>query len=514
MRPVGSPRWRWSSVALVAWALGSAAGPSHGEPPLASFCGGASAPSPGAYLLRVTDGGPCNPASAVGRVSGNAVESVASLDGRTFYVVYSDLSNPTNAKLVTVADGQCEPEIQLNIQAAAGISSHDAPSVFVDGEGYVYATYNGGTNGMNGPLIRKSREPGVPESFGTEQSSRLFQGAEAHGFTGHDGAVYLVGHNVNTRLDVIEPNGVGGVISYRHPVGPLSVIAGNPSPLSIPGCLPETTTGGRFTKGYIAEGVTSGGDPILLAVWGWALGAAGACPDIQAYGTDSHEVFFAYSLDAGRTWWNRPGSAQRTAPNCSDPADCVDPSHGITMNDPAFVVTATRQRHIRAAYYDGVTDTIYLSFARSTWCDRGTCLTPNPKDPGALMLLRFQLGSGPVLERKVSDGDYTQIPAIRKAPDDRLYLYAASGGRYYEHVSDDDGLTWSRTELVNPMSRVHGHAYLPCAPSTIATAGSSNQGPFYFVRRSFAPEPGFLAQTFTAIGALLGLARWRTRRPR
>jgi hypothetical protein len=106
--------------------------------------------------------------------------------------------------------------------------------------------------------------------------------------------------------------------------------------------------------------------------------------------------------------------------------------------------------------------------------------------PGALIFLRFQLGAGPILERKVADGDYTHIPAIRRAPDGRIYLYAASGGLAYEHVSDDDGASWSRTEI-EMMGRVHGHASLPCAPSTIATAGATSNGPFYSLTRTLPP---------------------------
>jgi hypothetical protein len=446
----------------------------------------------------------------VGRVPNNAAESVASLDGHYLHVVYSDQSDPAQAKLVTVVDGRCEPELRVNVQPAAGTASHDAPSVFVDGQGYVYATYNGGTNGPAGPLLRKSQQPWVPWSFGVEQSSRLFQGAEAHGFTGRDGAIYLIGHNSSTRLDVIEPNGVGGAISYRYPQGPLHVIAVT-DPV-IPGCDPSTIMA-NFTKGYITEGVTGDGDSILLAVWGWASGAPTACPDIQGYGEDSHAVYFAYSLDGGRTWWNRTGSASRTAPNCTDPADCGDPSHGIAMNDPAFQLTSTRQRDKRAAWYDDETDTIYLAFAKSVWCNSGVCLTQNVTDPGALMLLRFQLGSGPLDQRKVWSGDYTHIPAIHRTPDGRIYLYAASGGLAYEHVSDDDGASWSRT-AIEMMGRVHGHATLPCAPATVATAGATSNGPFYVFNRTFAPEPGPVARALAAATTLLGLARWRARRRR
>lgn len=341
----------------------------------------------------------------------------------------------------------------------------------------------------------------MPRSFGVEQSSRLFQGTEAHGFTGRDGAIYLIGHNSNTRLDVIEPNGVGGTISYRYPQGPLHVIAVT-DPV-IPGCDPSTIMA-NFTKSYITEGMTSDGDSILLAVWGWASGAPAACPDVRNYGDDSHAVYFAYSLDAGRTWWNRTGSASRTAPNCTDPADCGDPSHGIAMDDPAFQLTSTRQRDKRAAWYDAETDTIYLAFAKSTWCSRGVCIEPNVTSPGALMLLRFQLGSGGVFERKVADGDYTHIPAIHRAPDGRIYLYAASGGLAYEHVSDDDGASWSRTEI-EMMGRVHGHASLPCAPSTIVTAGATSNGPFYLFtrtlphadRRVFSPVADAYVQSTT-----------------
>lgn len=312
MRTLAGGSRRASAAAIaIGWAIASGP-PARAEPQPAGFCASASQPAPGAELLLVTDGGSCNPATAVGRVPNNAAESVASLDGHHLHVVYSDQSDPEQAKLVTVVDGQCEPELRVNVQAATGTASHDAPSVFVDGEGYVYATYNGATNGSNGPLIRKSQQPWVPVSFGVEQSSRLFQGAEAHGFTGRDGAVYLIGHNTTTRLDVIEPNGAGGAISYRHPQGPLQVIAVTDD-LAIPGCDPSTILA-RFTKGYLTEGVTSQGDSILLAVWGWAAGAPTACPDIQGYGDDSHAVYFAYSLDGGQTWWNRAGSTSRTAP--------------------------------------------------------------------------------------------------------------------------------------------------------------------------------------------------------
>ena len=125
----------------------------------------------------------------------------------------------------------------------------------------------------------------------------------------------------------------------------------------------------------------------------------------------------------------------------------------------------------------------------------------------------LQLGAGSVVERTVWSGDYTHIPAIRRAPDGRLYLYAVSVGVQYEHVSEDDGLTWSRTPI-ETMGRTHGHPSLPCAPETIATAGAVSSGPFYVYTRTLAPEPGAAAQTLVALVALAGLARTRSRRCR
>jgi hypothetical protein len=483
----------------------------------APFCGTPVPPAPLPELLLVTDGAACHPDSGVGRVPNNAAETVASLDGRFVHLTYADPSNPANTELVTVVDGRCEPPLRINLQSPDGISSHDAPSVFADGEGYVYVAYNGFSSTLSA-LLRKSGEPDLPRTFGAEQPSRVFTRAEVHGFTGRDGAIYLIGHNLHTRLDIIEPNWRGGAISYRYP-GALHVVTQDTGDIEIPGCVSGTRVGNRFTKGYITEGLTSDGQSILLAVWGWAGPAGGTpvevdgliygCADIRDYAEDSHEVFFAYSLDGGGTWWNREGTASRTAPVCMDSVACSDPSAGIMMNDPAFMLTTTRQREKRAAWYDTETDTVYLAFAKSRWCDAGVCRSRSVTDPGALMFLRFPLGPGPIAERKVADGDYTHIPAIRQDPQGRLYLYAVGDGLYWEHVSDDDGETWHARVLVTlvpgDMGRAHGHAWLPCAPDTLLTAGATSGGPLYLYRRNFAPEPGANAAAGVTFVTLLVL---------
>jgi hypothetical protein len=325
-------------------------------------------------------------------------------------------------------------------------------------------------------------QPWIPQDFGEEQLARVWNGSETHGFTGRDGSIYLVASNMHTRLDVLETNGLGGVISYRH-AGPRHIVAQNTGPLAIPGCDPSTTRANRFTKGTIVEGITSEGDSILLLAWGW--GGVKPCPDLRDYAEDSHEVFFAYSRDGGETWFNREGTQSRTAPVCRDELDCVQATHGIAFNDPAFIVSGTRQREHRGLWYDTATDTVYLVFTKSKWCDSGICLVKNVTDPGALMLLRFSLGTGQVDETLVDrgGGNYTHISALRKGADGVLYLYA-SDGNFFEHLSLDGGTTWEPRTRIEFSRRFHGVPRLPCSPSTMLNAGASVNGPLYLHRRT------------------------------
>ncbi len=392
---------------------------------------------------------------------GNVSEPTASFDAHHQYIVYAS-NEPRQVTLTRFDGAHCTPPVRVNeIELPSSDISHNTPSVFVDGLGYVYVTYGGSSlyagRGTD-PYIRRTMYPHDITSWEPETTMRFQNYAELHGTTMRSGAVLFgasSGGPSAGMIDIVEPGG-----AYRWPA-PRMVITMDTSS----GGDPESgQASNRFTKTVFESSRYSPNR--LFAVWGWACSTLYETEQCRPYSTDSHEVFFAYSDDGGATWKNLAGTRSVEAPLCSPVHSCEgDLSRGILHHDPDFRITTTRQKEFRAID-EGPDGTIYIAFTRSE---------SHASPPGGLSLLKFRLG-GTVEESLVNEDRHTNIAGIRRHGSS-LYLWAQTfDGRIFEYTSPNDGASWQRARILErDCGRMHGNAN-GIAPDLVTFAFSCYNG--------------------------------------
>lgn len=403
-------------------------------------------------------------------LGGNATSPVLAWEGTTYAAWVSEDGKP----VVATWDGtDCTTPVNVDTSGFENPGSHDTPSIFMDGEGYLYVTYFGAriyddraslTDRPGAPFIRRSVNPYDASEWGDPERARLWNYSETHGQQLNDGSVLLVGADMPARMDIIEPGG-----DYRWPAARQIVAQDRSRSANPEGCQSSGPSLNRFTKAIVHQGP----DDTLYTTWGWGSGYAerdrpyGLCMDIHHYSADSHEVFFAYSTDDGLNWTNLDGTKTVPSVLCTRREVCEEPNAGITHNDPAFKITTQRQRFNRNLWIDE-DETIYIAFAQSTWCDAGVCNQPKPTatTPGALTLLKFKL-EGSVEQRVVNSDAHHHIGGVR-TDSGKLYIWAQDErwSDFYEYVSEDKGETWSRTQVTKDGSgtsggRLHGGMAFP-----------------------------------------------------
>ena len=405
-------------------------------------------------------------------IGSNTVVPVGnSPDGRYTYGGWIDENHNAMIAAYDHHTDTCGPITQLNEMARESVSgSHDAVGIGVDGLGYIYASYFGNTmyrkDGQEhggtsrrwgaGPY-RQSVHPDDISEFGEKLRLRDWTVNERQKFRMRDGALLVAGADLAGLIDIIEPGG-----EFRWP-GSRQVVQQDEGEKP-----PYVCRANRFTKTQFYEGP----DGTLYALWGWGHGGRDDCDDIRRYSEDSHEVFFAYSTDGGITWHNREGTRNVESKLCLEYSDCnrygsVIADGGIVHDDPDFILTPTRQREHRVMWAEPNGD-IYVTFTKSTWCDEGICLERDVTDPGALMLVRFNLnrpedGITETIVNNDPDRSHFRVAGIRKA-DDALYIWVTtrSPSRFFEYVSYDDGETWSSTQPINgSCGRIGGDYFVP-----------------------------------------------------
>ena len=412
-------------------------------------------------------------------------------DARYTYIGWLD--GDENA-VITAYDretGECSEVTVLNDAPRNSPSgSHDAVGIAVDGDGYIYASYFGATQyGLDGRStvhsgtpIKRSTRPLDSSSFGEMWKLRDHTVNERQMFRMRDGAVLVAGADLSGRIDIIEAGG-----EYRWPAA-RQVIHQDTRAMREHVCQ-----GNRFTKAHFHEGP----DGTLYVVWGWGHGGRDECADIEHYSTDSHEVFFAYSRDGGVTWHNREGTRMVESRPCHTYEDCARwnrllPDGGIVHDDPDFMLTTTRQREHRVTWAEPNGD-IYVAFSKSMYCDSGICLSKNVNDPGALMLVKFNIFEPDEgIEEIVvnAESEHFRVAGVRKAGD-ALYIWVNTWNpiAFYEYISYDDGLTWERNRPQigsNCGNRVAGNYFIPhqnVASFLIQCGGTGQYGLWLYERR-------------------------------
>ena len=442
-------------------------------------------PEPGTKLVNLSE---CSGRNAtIPGLPGNVADVVATSGDQAFITWLS--GSGEQVPIMTRYDGEdCDQTVQVNSQAfSPGGFSHGAPSVFVDGLGYVYATYMGDGRALGWTSkvdyrrwLRRSTRPNDISEWEPEVLDRLWNGAELNGLQLEDGAVLIAGSDRASRIDIIEPGG-----RYRWPAS-RQVVTQNPkaSGGGEGGC-----TGPRFTKAVYTRGDSGN----LYVVWGWAKGPNQPEADCQGYPTDSHEVFFAYSSDGGVTWKNRRGNREVIAPLCPELDDCRNVvTQGIVHDDPDFQLTSTRQREFRGIWEhdDG---TVYVAFSKSMWCNSGYCPTRDVTHPGALMLLTFRTGEGSVDQTMINPESHFRVAGVRREGNN-IYVWAVtdkekraspittSPRTFYEYVSTDAGETWAREVISTQVDRIHAETDTPDAFSARVVFKRGSNSVFMYER--------------------------------
>jgi len=419
-------------------------------------------------------------------LAGNVSEPVAVFDHtRQFITWFSD----TDQIVMAAYDGTMDcptKTIELADGSESQSKSHDAPSVFVDGDGYVYSAYLGRMIldldlpqlGM-APMLQRSLLPLNVDSWvmldglpGVDRA-RLNNHSELTGLRLFDGTVLLAG--VDTEV-IIDRVGAGGLYQWTNGRKIISVDDLN---------NPDIMNDRSFSKAVFHEGQVS--PRRLYTVWGWACGRA-VSPEEGCYHyvDSSDKVYFAYSDDTGLTWKNREGNRLIEAVGAPHPG-YGDDRTAIRITDDAFVISETKQAEHRAIWETSDRN-ILIAFAGARCDDPIDC----PEPLGALRMLRIRLGEDGcdatledcVEEYVVSEAEHSFIPVIRRH-NGTIYIYAVNVtlGVLFEYSSTDAGLTWERKPIIEDCggcARVHGLERVPGMDSVHLVASCPSPSNFCF----------------------------------
>ena len=128
----------------------------------------------------------------------NPAEPVTAFDATHTYVTWQSDDDPVQFLMASWDGSECSEAVQVNSTPGkaegagrydSGPEGHDAPSVFVDGLGYIYVTYLNRTIGHRDtdedpaetPLFRRSTRPLDITEWEPEQGGRMYNYAEVNG---------------------------------------------------------------------------------------------------------------------------------------------------------------------------------------------------------------------------------------------------------------------------------------------------------------------------------------------
>lgn len=355
-------------------------------------------------------------------LGGNVITPVASDPFSTDAIVTYTTADEHVVSVRVDENGNCDDPIRINEFVPESAGSHSQPNVLIDGEGnHEYFYYGGNVYGdyrwtESGPYARRMLADGTLRD---ERFARLWTPSETHGFRLADGRLFVAGSDKDARIIIINTDG-----SYVWPYG-RQVIDSDSAPPNEYVCK-----GNRFTKAVFHAGE----DGRLHVTWGWGGGLGGEdpyaeCPNMQHYRDDSMEVYYAFSEDDGVTWQNLERTRSVVAPLCDDDVSTCGSRGGIAYNDDDFMVTDTRQRQHRKLWVDSEGN-VKLGFIKSTWCDSGICTTRDVTNPGAVMLLEFNL----------NDADRSSVKETMVHPEKNYFfgsMQPGDGGLYFYAINQD-----------------------------------------------------------------------------
>lgn len=414
-------------------------------------------------------------------IPGNPASPVATDREGGVFVTHFEHGSPPPVVVYRYLDGECSDPVTLARRETSN-RSHDAPSVFVDGQDHAIVTYYGQLVGyrddVGTPPYRRASMPADASEFAPAEQLRLWASAELHGLRLRDDAVLFGGSDHEGRMDILEPDG-----TWRWP-GPRLVVRQDKSDEAGPEqCTGSDDAGGnRFTKARYFEGSNG----VLYVLWGWGRGSPPLCDDLRHYGSDGHELFFAFSEDGGVHWENLARTERVTSQLCETEEQCKDGPGGIYFADENFRVTTLRQRQHRAlwASEDG---TLHVAFAASTWCHEGFCSERDVQHPGALMYLPLRIGEPPPEPTIVERGDFTYVAGVREEGG-TIYIWAldTEGNDVRELTSSDGGATFEGETIRSDCGRMHGEVGPGCAATMLLQcSGPDDSRTMFLYRRTW-----------------------------
>ena len=182
----------------------------------AAFTSARTLPPTGTSYKNISDCAKITLASGVVTMPGNVSSPVAlAPDGSVYVATFSSGTKKESARPVALryANGSCSQLKTLtDEQMKEPIdSSHDAPSIYVDGEGHVITSYYGRTIGFTNPrytlpapYFRRTTSPGNLNDFNNESTTKLLNYAELQGFRMKDGKVFIAGEDFKRTLSNYE----------------------------------------------------------------------------------------------------------------------------------------------------------------------------------------------------------------------------------------------------------------------------------------------------------------------
>ncbi len=339
---------------------------------------------------------------------------------------------------VTTLDCQCVDSTGTNP------NRHDVPALYADPVGRLYTMYGGGTASKiesgTGPFFRAASNLNSITSWEPEENLSI-PGAvyDLEVVRDNQGVNHLVGQQGGN------PSGAGSLLYLRFLPGTMSVPGHFDSPEyqtlvqggSDPSACAWLPTAGCdiFITGRLAAApathMSTGTPSPLFLTWGWSeAGLSNTCGD--PVGFCNHGLYFAMSLDGGKTWQNAAGTVVtdlRVGPIGYD-----DPNYQVVP--PSMDVSVFKALGVTGGY-PGVPMIVYQPGA-----DIGA---------GSIVVTRFV--SGAWSDQTIdSSRPWNNHLVLRTTSTGHVYLWSdiAQSGNY---ASDLDqwlfsNRTWAKTQLV------------------------------------------------------------------
>lgn len=403
-----------------------------------------------------------NPLSTIGIVAADGHgthpvwqhDTTAAQVGTTLYVAWNTNHAAVEARSFDTTTGTWESDpVQLSVttldcqcvdSTGTNPNRHDVPSLFTDPVGRVYTMYGGGTASKigsgTGPFFRAASNLNSITSWGPEENLSIPGAAyDLEVARDNQGVNHIIGQQGGNA------SGAGSLLYLRFLPGTSSVpghfdapgyqtlVQGGFDPTAcawqpIPGC--DIFVMGRLAAGP-AKPKSPGTPSPLFLTWGWSeAGFSNTCGDPAGF--CNRGLYFAMSLDGGRTWQNAAGTVATDL--AVAPIGYDDPNYQVVA--PSVDVSVFKALGVTGRY-PGAPVIVYQPAA-----DIGA---------GSIVVTRFVSGAwkGQTLD---SSRPWNNHLVLRTTPTGHIYLWSdiAQNGNYATDLDQwlFSNKTWTKSQLV------------------------------------------------------------------